>query len=462
MADFKGKLKVLQRLSEFEFAVKLDIMRSGVNRNKWNYQNIDECYKTFVGTPILCAYVGNQIGDGHNCRQDVNPTTGETTYSWTDGTAERIVGTISDDEADISLEEREGETWVVAKGRIFAFYNSELVEKIISTGEMDVSAETLVQESYVDGDTEVFTKWVGIGVTVLGDDVEPAVPNARIEMLAAMREELKSVKLKAAQYRETAENEKKNNEAEPEKENELNGKKDEVKQMNELNKKQIAELNARFEGHTVLAASEDENGKINVCLMSADGATETYVMDSLNDTIVPEKITKVNAKVNFNFGEADIAVDVCDITDECAANLTTANNELEKANAELEAAKETIKTMQTAEEKRRVSSAKAVAQATLDKFNENRTEKVDAKVLEAINADIDNGLYTNMTNAEGEWLGEKAVEEKVLSVCAKSVMDFDKASASANNSVYLWERDKENRGSADDGTIGSFLKSVIK
>ena len=118
--------------------------------------------------------------------------------------------------------------------------------------------------------------------------------------------------------------------------------------------------------------------------------------------------------------------------------------------------------MQTAEEKRRVSSAKAVAQATLDKFNENRTEKVDAKVLEAINADIDNGLYTNMTNAEGEWLGEKAVEEKVLSVCAKSVMDFDKASASANNSVYLWERDKENRGSADDGTIGSFLKSVIK
>jgi hypothetical protein len=332
-----------------------------------------------------------------------------------------------------------------------------LVEKIISTGEMDVSAETLVQESHTEGDIDVFTKWVGTGVTVLGDDVEPAVPNARIEMLAAMREELKNVKLKAAQYREEAEKEKKDNEAEPE--NEKNNKK-EVKQMNELNRKQIAELNSRFADHTVLAAGEDENGKINVCLMSNDGATETYVMDSFNDTIVPEKITKVNAKVNFNFDEENIAVDACDVTDVYAASLVSANAELEKANTELEKANETIKNMQTAEEKRRVNAAKAIATATLENFNANRTEKVDAKVLEAINTDIDNGLYTNMTNAEGEWIGDKEVEEKVLSLCAKAVMDFDKANVSANNSVYLWEREKKDNGVADDGSIGSLLATL--
>ena len=64
---------------------------------------------------------------------------------------------------------------------------------------MEVSAETQVLESHTDGDIEVFTDWVGIGVTILGDDVAPAIPGARIAALAAVREEFNSVKLRAAQ-----------------------------------------------------------------------------------------------------------------------------------------------------------------------------------------------------------------------------------------------------------------------
>lgn len=478
MAEFKGKLKVLQKLSEFEFAVSIYVIRSGVNRNRWDYQNVEKCYQSFLGTPILCAYIGNQVGDGHNCKVETDPVTGETTYSWMDGTAERIVGTISDDPNDLTLEEIDGETWVKAKGRIFAFYNSELVEKIVTAGVMDVSAETMVRESHMSDDIEVFTDWVGLGVTVLGDDVEPAVPNARIEMLAAMKEEFNNVKLKAAQYRaNAATDEPKEPTNEKDKSNEegkgtegegtcatttdkANNTK-EVKQLNELNKKQIAELNTRFDKHTVLAAAADEEGKINVCLMSTDGTTATYVMDSLNDTIVPEKITEVSTKAAFNFGEESIAVDVCNMTDVCAAGFVTANAELEKANAELEKANETIKAMQTAEEKRRVNSAKAIAQATLEKFNANRADKVDVKVLETINADIEKGLYTNMTNEEGEWIGDKAVEEKVLSVCAKSVMEFDKANAAKNNSAFVWEKENK-KAPTDDGTIGGLLNSIMQ
>ena len=36
-------------------------------------------------------------------RETRNPKTGESYYTFTDGTAERIVGTISDDEKDLSL-----------------------------------------------------------------------------------------------------------------------------------------------------------------------------------------------------------------------------------------------------------------------------------------------------------------------------------------------------------------------
>lgn len=478
MAEFKGKLKVLQKLSEFEFAVSIYVIRSGVNRNRWDYQNVEKCYQSFLGTPILCAYIGNQVGDGHNCKVETNPVTGETTYSWMDGTAERIVGTISDDPNDLTLEEIDGETWVKAKGRIFAFYNSELVEKIITAGVMDVSAETMVRESHMSDDIEVFTDWVGLGVTVLGDNVEPAVPNARIEMLAAMKEEFNNVKLKAAQYRaNAATDEPKEPTNEEDKSNEegegtegegtcatttdkANNTK-EVKQLKDLNKKQIAELNTRFDKHTVLAAAADDEGKINVCLMSTDGTTATYVMDSLNDTIVPEKITEVSTRAAFNFGEESIAVDVCNMTDVCAAGFVTANAELEKANAELEKANETIKAMQTAEEKRRVNSAKAIAQATLESFNANRADKVDVKVLETINADIEKGIYTNMTNEEGEWIGDKAVEEKVLSVCAKSVMEFDKANAAKNNSAFVWEKENK-KAPTDDGTIGGLLNSIMQ
>lgn len=476
LMEFKGKLQVLQRLSEFEFAVQIYVIRSGVNRNRWDYQNVDKCYQSFLGTPILCAYIGNQVGDGHNCRVDVDPVTGESTYSWMDGTAERIVGTISDDPNDLTIEEIDGETWVKAKGRIFAFYNSELVEKIVTAGVMDVSAETMVRESYMgEDDIEVFTDWVGLGVTILGDDVEPAVPNARIEMLAAMKEEFNSVKLRAAQYRANAEtanesepepDEKECGEGEPECGNaegeETTNTKNtkEVTQLNELNKKQIAELNTRFDKHTVLTAATDENGKIAVCLMSNDCGMATYVMDSMDDTIVPEKITEVNAKATFNFGEESVSVAVCDITDAATANLVTANAELEKANSELEKATETIKAMQTAEEKRRVNTAKTIAQTTLDNFNANRADKVDVKVLEAINTDIDNGLYTKLENAEGEWVGDKAVEEKVLSVCAKSVMEFDKENAQKNNSAFIWDID-EKKNTDDDGSIGALLNTVI-
>ena len=100
-----GELKVLQRLSDYEFGVEIRTIRDGVNRNGWSYQNMDKCYLSFLGTPILCAFIDNQkIGDGHNMTERRDPATGARYYSFTDGTAERIVGTLSDDPKDFTLE----------------------------------------------------------------------------------------------------------------------------------------------------------------------------------------------------------------------------------------------------------------------------------------------------------------------------------------------------------------------
>ena len=115
-----GSVKLLRKLNQYEFAVEIDIMREGLNNNKWDYRNIEQHYLSFLGQPILIAYVGNKIGDGHNMRP-VRLPNGSVEYSFTDGSAERIIGTLSESEKDFRLEERNGEKWVIAKGRIFAF-----------------------------------------------------------------------------------------------------------------------------------------------------------------------------------------------------------------------------------------------------------------------------------------------------------------------------------------------------
>ena len=43
-----GQLRVLQRLNPYEFGVELWLMREGVNRNKWDYRNLEKFYKPFV------------------------------------------------------------------------------------------------------------------------------------------------------------------------------------------------------------------------------------------------------------------------------------------------------------------------------------------------------------------------------------------------------------------------------
>ena len=55
-----GELKVLRRLSDYEFGVEIRTIRDGVNRNFWSYQNMYKCYLSFLGTPILCAFINNK------------------------------------------------------------------------------------------------------------------------------------------------------------------------------------------------------------------------------------------------------------------------------------------------------------------------------------------------------------------------------------------------------------------
>ena len=454
-------MKVLSQDSDLNYDVLITLMRSGVNRNKWDYQNVDKYCNTFAGTPILCAYVGNKIGDGHNFRE-VENAEGDVEYDFRDSTSERIVGMISDMPGDIWTEDRDGETWVMAKGKLWRFYNSQLVDQIAEQGEMEVSCETLVTDSYENGDVEVFTVWTGIGVTLLGQGVAPAIPGAKIQEFAALSEEFKNACLKAAAYKgdEAQEEEKIGEPVAEETTNKPHDSKNNAKESNmtKFSKKQVAELASKFEGYTVLAAGQDEAG-IHVCLMSADGVTATYTMDSLEDTVAPEKIIKVNAQVAFAGADWEIAVDAYEVIDGILAEKVRANASLEKATADLQEANDKITKMVENEMNRRVSAAKATATDTLAKFNANRQNPVAETVLDSIMASIDNGEFSCFENEKGEWLGEEEVRTKVLASCAADVMQKDAAEASARKKQFIWEGLK-NDASFDRGDVASLLDQL--
>lgn len=486
MEEKFGELRVLKKLNKYEFEVSLRIMRSGLNRNKWDYQNLENCYQSFAGRPILCAFPNGKVGDGHTMevRRDQN---GEEYYSFIGAACEKIVGTISENVEDLTLVNEDGETWLIAKGRLFAFYAKELVDNIVAKKVMEVSAETEIYEGYEATDREVYTNWAGLGVTILGEGVAPAIPGARIEEFAAMKAEFNSVLLKAASYignedEPDDENEPENSgepdepdEGEREEENPIedepdddvaeetqiqnktqkSNEKGETNTVKALSKKSIAELSKKFDGYKVLSAGRDENG-IHVILMSEDCNTSVYTLESEEAPVYADQIRKCEAQAVFTGEGWELAVDACELTDSLSAAVINANTQLEAANADLAKANSTIEEMTSKEMKRRVSAAKAKALSTLEEFNANREQKIEASILTKINESIENGDFSECENAEGEWCGEEEVCNQVLAACAVEVMKQDKATAMANNSSYVWDK-FEGKGRHQTGDVQDLL-----
>lgn len=452
LRTIEGEIKLLERNNDFLFPVELWLLNDKVNRNNWQFVNLAEHREQWAGVPILCAYVngGRTTGDGHNQTTKVDKN-GEEYQSFTAATAERIVGALSDDPNDIRLEERDGALWTVGRGTLWAWYSHELCLQIADWAEqgrsMSVSIEALVTNSRMEGDVEVELNYVPLGVTCLGAGVQPAVEDAHIAMLTEIGSELKELKLRAASYQKQPDAKKPQEKLD----------KKELKQRMRLSKQQLRDIQAKFADYTVLAAEQGENG-VTVCLMSAEGKTAIYTMGSADDVVVPERIMSVNAQVQFCAeGEEAICVDACDMVEAANAAEKFAEARADTAEKKLAEAQETIAKMEAAENTRRLSATKKMATDTLEKFNANRENKIDVKVLEKLTEDIDAGKFTALADENGAWIGDNAVEEKVLSLCAAAVMEQDKQAVAHAAKPMTWGSVKQ--ASAEPGTIGELFAS---
>lgn len=431
-----GRLRVLSQDAMRNYDVQLEVLRDQpVQGGKWEYLHLAEFAKTFCGTPILCAYVNGKVGDGHNFRERVDKN-GQKYYSFTDATAERIVGTISEEPDDVWVEEREGRTWIIAKGKIWRYYNRELADKIAEQGRIDVSAETNIEEMHEEDGREIFDKWFGLGVTILGDWVPPAVPgaNLRAASLQQRAEEFKDMKLRVAALE--------------------NRKTDKSKGVNRMNKTALAALQAKFKGYRVLAASENGN---YVVLLSENGELCHYTcLAEDRGNIIPERIKALNLSIECRDAEAgENAETVClsleDITGHMQASIRTLTQERDTAITERDSERETVKNLQENESKRRVLDAKNAVTAKLASVNANRTEetRLNSDIAKGILADIEAGKYTNCSAEDGSWNGDKMAVLALMALVGEEQMKIDAKLNSGKETHFAWETGRSNSGSSD-------------
>ncbi|MBO5968474.1 MAG: hypothetical protein J6S14_08250 [Clostridia bacterium] len=124
--SFSGELVLLEERKKRRQAVELWLLNDAVTENGGRYTKLSEHKNGFVNTPILVAYIGDKIGDGHNFEEEKDEN-GDVSASFMSAFAERVVGWF-DKEEDLRIENKNGKEWIVGKGYILTWYAKELVE----------------------------------------------------------------------------------------------------------------------------------------------------------------------------------------------------------------------------------------------------------------------------------------------------------------------------------------------
>ena len=432
-----GELRVLRQDSDLNYDVQIAIMRSGLNENGWDYRNVGVYAKTFRGTPILCAYLPTgKIGDGHNMETVVGPD-GKKRYRFTGPTAERIVGMIYDADDAVWTEEQNGETWAFARGKLWRFYNPELVDKIAKQGRMEVSAETNVEKAQKASDREIYTKWHGLGVTILGDDVAPAIPGANIKALESMQETFKQMQLRAAAYHPKPQVEKQKG----------------VKSLNAMSNAPLLEkMQEKFKGYTILNMTEKGE---RLLMLDDKGRVCTYqFQETDHGVIIPDRMSYATLTCQHSF-EDGVSLDVdvmsmlADATKEANEGRAALESEVATLKAQNAEQKSQIEAMEKAELARRVQAAKDAVECAAKEAAECMAD-MPTDMTKGIMEKIEAGEYTSKMSADGKWIGAEEAVKDLKAMLGDFALQKSKEAMNAATKKFIWEGGTIKNNSADD------------
>lgn len=436
-----GLLKILAEKDGWKQKVELWLLNSEVNRNNWQYLNLEQHKDLFAETPILIAYKGEQLGDGHNFDKVELPN-GQVIASFMGSTSERPVGFFPTN-AEMRIEEKDGKQWIVGVGWIWKWYAQELVAHLKEQGleGMSISIETLIDEMYMNGTTEVFTKYQILGTTILHETVAPAVADARIRALSALgvdkiREETLRV---ASMYQEQNKNPQTKNNKE---------------KQTIMNKNSLKD---NFKGYKVVGVVGDK-----VALLSCE-KHEAHVSSAVKDNgeIVEGVKTAVNATVVFGEGENEVKVAL----DSVVEIFKTENDELKGKVAENE---ETIRALTKANEKMQAQETErrkeAVKNAIDNRFAEikaNSDADFTDNECDELKTDERVNEFIAMEDKNGKFIGDAEAVKAVDARCMSKIIEAHKVRANSQKRTYAWDMENDKGGNnknADDiaATVAEF------
>lgn len=448
IVSFQGQLRLLAEKNGWLQRVEVRLLNSDLNRNGWIYKNLDEHRHLFAKTPLLCAYVGDKVGDGHNFSMRKDEKEGKEVPDFTAPDAERIVGYFANDE-DIRIEYIDGKKWIVGVGTIFSWYNRQLVEKLKERGELSVSIETLIDEMRYEGKTEVFTKYQILGTTILNEKVNPAVVGANIKTLQ-FKGDIQEFTMRVASFDEQhsgdtymSRNSTKNN-----------SKKGVTRTMAKVRK--IDDLRSLFPNHTVLGVKGQ-----SVALLDEKGRCCSYTFQENENTVVPERIEEI--AVNSVFGEGENAIDISaeELVGSVQAQLNATKKALDDVTAENAKLTEKINEMTDAEKKRR---KKVVEKAIKERLDENRKDcgaDIDEHLCDDMLAEDCISKYAEMEK-DGEFCGDSAAVNEVDARCMRKIKEANKAKNNAAQKKYAWEIGGAGEEGKPESGIMTAIDNILK
>lgn len=442
-ASAEGMLKVLSSGFGRMQDVELWLLNDKKNRNNWTYLNLEQHLDLFEHIPILVAYVDGKLGErsGHNYKEVRNPD-GTTYPSFIDDDAEHIVGFIPN-KKDVRIEVKDGTPWIVAKGQIWKWYAQELVAHLKEQGleGQQISIETLVEETTYDNQNdEVFTKWLPIGVTVLG--CQEAVAGAYIKTLSALGiEQIREKTLRvASMYKEQENN--------PQTKTNLKGV---IKPM------KVNELEVKFPNFTVLAV----NGK-NVALLSDKGIPHISTAEKNGAEIAVGLVSEIAVNASFGNGENAVEVSIDLITEKLNAKIAKLQADLEKEQSEKSTALNALETMQKAEKKRRVNEVKEAIKKHLAEIKDNTGAEIADNECDDLITDEKLDEYAECEDKDGNFCGKEKACKDVDAKCMAKIIASNKKQKEVKVNRFAWDIAKDNGEDTPANGVDTAIANIMK
>ena len=161
-----------------------------LNGSCFTLESMQKALPTFRNKPVL-GYFNNEKGDlrGHDSDLQYDSEYNNWYFDYTDGKSETPLGVIRSEDV-VEIVQKDGLNWVKFTCVLWTKYCYKQVKRLLKDRRKSVSIEIEVVESHTENGIEFIDSFIFDGVSLLGQDIQPAVPLAHVSILDSIASEV--------------------------------------------------------------------------------------------------------------------------------------------------------------------------------------------------------------------------------------------------------------------------------